>query len=415
MALGLASFFNDTATELAYWILPLFLAGPLGAGAAALGWIEGIAEACASFARVLSGWWSDRVGRRKPFVVAGYLVANSVKPLLAWTTSVLQVLAIRTTDRFSKGIRTAPRDAMLAESADQARRGAAFGFRQAMDSAGAIVGPLVAFLLLRHHFDLRTIFLLAAIPGALSIVVAVTLVRETGAGRLSGGRAQGPAPTNAKGAASPPEGRTQESAPTSATNGWQTPTTSRLHSTSALPPQFRWLLLAVAVFALGNSSDLFLVLRAQQFGIVAGAPLLGLVFNVTYTALAWPMGRLSDRLPRKWLLAGGYLVFALVYAGFARLDAAWQAWALFAFYGLYYALAEGVLKAMVADVVAPNARGRAYGILATVNGALVLAASLITGQLWERFGPAVPFTLSASLAVLAALLVLFSSTTDEHG
>jgi len=382
VALGLASFFNDTATELAYWILPMFLAGSLGAGAAALGWIEGIAEACASFARVLSGWWSDRVGRRKPFVVAGYLVANAVKPLLALATSVFQVLAIRTADRFSKGIRTAPRDAMLAESADSARRGAAFGFRQAMDSAGAIAGPLVAFLLLQRAFDLRSIFLVAAIPGALSILVALTLVRETGAGR-----AQKPAPTDAESVA-------------------PLPTAGLPHSGGPLPAQFRWLLLAVGVFALGNSSDLFLVLRAQQFGIGAAAPLLGLVFNFTYTALAWPLGRLSDRLPRKWLLAGGYLVFALVYGCFAQLQSAWQVWALFAVYGLCYALVEGVLKAMVADIVPARARGRAYGILATVNGSLLLAASLLTGQLWERFGAVVPFTLSASLAALAALLIL---------
>ena len=373
-ALGFASFFNDTATELAYWLLPLFLVGTLGAGPAALGWIEGVAEACANFSRLLSGWWTDRVGRRKPFVVAGYVVANAVKPLLALAATTLQVLAIRSTDRFSKGIRTAPRDAMLAESVEQVRRGSAFGFRQAMDSAGAIVGPLVALLLLRHHFELRTIFLLAAIPGALSVLVVVGLVRETGAGRRQ-------APQPAGHAVSP--------------------------SSARLPRRFRWLLVAVAVFALGNSSDLFLVLRAHQLGMTAWAPALGLVFNLTYTSLAWPLGHLSDRVPRKWLLAGGYIVFACVYAGFALVEARWQVWTLFAFYGLYYALSEGVLKAMVADVVPPQLRGRAYGVLASVNGSLVLAASLITGQLWERFGPTVPFALSASLGMLGALLVLF--------
>ena len=372
-ALGFASFFNDTASELAYWILPLFLTGPLGAGAAALGWIEGIAEACASFGRLLSGWWTDRVGRRKPFVVVGYLVANAVKPLLALATTPLQVLAIRTADRSSKGIRTAPRDAMLAESAHQARRGSAFGFRQAMDSAGALVGPLLALLLLRYHFDLRTIFLLAAFPGALSVLVVLGLVRETGAGRRQ-------APKPAEPAVSP--------------------------SSEPLPRRFRWLLLAVAVFALGNSSDMFLVLRAQQLGMGAWAPALGLVLNLTYTSLAWPLGRLSDLLPRTWLLASGYLVFASVYAGFALVQDSRRVWALFAFYGVYYALSEGVLKAMVADMVPAHLRGRAYGILAAVSGCLVLAASLIAGHLWERFGPAVPFALSASLGMLGALLVL---------
>ena len=381
-ALGFASFFNDTATELAYWLLPLFLVGTLGAGPAALGWIEGIAEACANFSRLLSGWWTDRVGRRKPFVVAGYVLANAVKPLLALAATTLQVLAIRTTDRFSKGIRTAPRDAMLAESVEHARRGSAFGFRQAMDSAGAIVGPLVAFLLLRHHFELRTIFLLAAIPGALSVLVVVGLVRETGTGRK-----QAPKPAGLA----------------------VTPSSERL------PRRFRWLLVAVGVFALGNSSDLFLVLRAHQLGMMAWAPALGLVFNLTYTLLAWPLGHLSDRLPRRWLLAGGYLVFGCVYAGFALVQARWQVWALFAVYGLYYALSEGVLKAMVADVVSPQLRGRAYGILAAVNGSLVLAASMITGQLWERFGPAVPFALSATLGTLGALLVLFLRLDGGEG
>ena len=368
VALGFTSFFNDSASELAYWILPLFVAGPLGAGAAALGWIEGVAEGTASFARLFSGWWSDRLGRRKPLVVAGYVVANAVKPLLAFTTNTLQVLAIRAADRFAKGTRTAPRDAMLAESADPARRGAAFGFRQAMDSAGAIVGPLAAFLLLQQHVDLRTIFLLAAIPGAVSVLLVLFVVRETGAGRAAG------------------------------------PTLAR--PSTPLPSQFWWLLIAVAVFAIGNSSDLFLVLRAQQFGIRESAPLLGLVFNASYTLLAWPLGRLSDRLPRKWLLAAGYLVFSAVYAGFAMLRTSGLVWGLFVFYGLYYALAEGVLKALVADLVPPQSRGRAYGTLAGVYGALVLTASLITGQLWEKFGAAVPFRISSGLAALAAVLVL---------
>ena len=370
MVLGWTSLFNDTATEAAYWILPAFLTGPLGAGAAALGWIEGLAEGCASFARLLSGWWTDRVQRRKPFVVAGYVAANVAKPLLALAASPLHVLAIRVSDRISKGVRTAPRDAMLAESAEAAHRGAAFGFRQAMDSAGAVLGPLAAFLLLRQHFDLRTIFALAALPGAVCIFLVFAVVRETGTGIR-------PPPHSAL----------------------RTP-----HS--ALPQSFRRLLLAVGIFAIGNSSDLFLVLRAQGLGLGAYAPLLGLVFNVTYTLLAWPFGRLSDRLPRKSLLAAGYVVFAGVYAAFAWVHAAWQVWLLFALYGGYYALTEGVMKAMVADAVEPESRGRAYGMLAAVYGALVLAASLITGQLWQRFGPALPFTVSALLALIAAATVL---------
>ncbi len=406
-ALGLTSFFNDTATELAYWIVPAFLAGPLGAGPAALGWIEGLAEGTASFARLLSGWWTDRVGLRKPFVTFGYVLANAVKPLLAWAVSPVQVLAVRISDRFSKGIRSAPRDAMLAESVPAARRGSAFGFRQAMDSAGAIVGPLAAFLLLRQHVDLRTIFLFAAIPGA-ACVAMLFFVRETGrrkhrvpssefrgtrtddrvrgadarSGALAGGRASDGGPGGAL-----PNGRASDG--------------SVLGNRDYVK-----LLIATSVFAIGNSSDLFLVLRSQQFMAMKWAPMLGLVFNASYTALAWPAGHLSDRIPRKWLLAGGYLVFAGVYAGFATMGAAWQAWLLFATYGLYYGLSEGVLKAMIADVVPPEVRGNAYGIQATLYGALVLAASLVTGYLWQRLGPTIPFALSAGCALLAAVLVI---------
>jgi MFS family permease len=376
VALGLTSFFNDSATELAYWILPAFIAGPLHAGPAALGWIEGLAEGTASISRLLSGWWTDRVGRRKPFVLFGYLLANVVKPLLAFVVSPLQVLAIRVGDRFAKGIRGAPRDAMLAESTGAATRGAAFGFRQAMDSAGAIVGPLAAFLLLSRHFDIRTIFLLAAIPGTIAVLLVLLAVRETG---HAGVTPVSQAPPNQPAARQPSPLQVR----------------GYLH-----------LLIAVSVFAIGNSSDLFLVLRAQQFMSTSWAPMLGLVFNASYTALAWPAGRLSDYVPRKWLLASGYFVFAGVYAGFAMLGAAWQAWLLFVLYGLYYGLSEGVLKAMIADLVPRETRGHAYGIQATLYGILVLLASLITGYLWKQFGAAIPFSVSAACALVAACLVL---------
>ena len=365
LGLAAASFFNDTATEIAYWILPLFLTRHLGVGAVALGWIEGMAEGMTSFARLLSGHWTDRVGRRKPFVVTGYIVSNVAKPLLALVTAVGQVAAIRTTDRLAKGFRTPPRDAMLAESIQAGARGSAFGFRQAMDSAGALAGPLLAFWLLARGFGLRAIFAAAAIPGMLSILTVIFAVRETGSAERSGERTE----------------------------------------KVALGPRYHRLLLAVGLFALANSSDLFLVLRAQGFGIVQ-PPLLGLVFNLSYTALAWPCGKLSDRLPRRWLLATGYAVFAAVYLGFARAGSARQIWLLFAFYGVYYALSESVLKALVADIVPRASRGRAYGLLAALYGVLVVGASVLTGQLWQHFGAQVPFYLSAVLAMLAALLVL---------
>ena len=251
-AFGLTSLFNDTASEMAYWILPAFLTS-IGAGPATLGLIEGIAESVASFAKLFSGYLTDRVRHRKPLVIFGYTVANVIKHLLAITQAWWQVLFIRFGDRLAKGVRGAPRDVMLAESVDKAKLGSAFGLLQAMDSAGAIVGPLIALLLL-GSIGLRGVFLVAAIPGALAIIIVVLYALETG------GRAKGEAQ-----AAKP----------------------SAEASSARLPGAFYYVLVVVALFSLGNSSDMFLVLRAQAAGIpVRHAPLLGLVFNATYTAFS---------------------------------------------------------------------------------------------------------------------------------
>jgi MFS family permease len=376
-AFGATSFLNDTASEMAYWVLPAFLAS-LGAGPAQLGIIEGIAESVASFAKLFSGYLADRVRRRKPIVVAGYVVANAVKPLLALTTSWWQILAIRFADRFSKGIRGTARDVMVAESQAESRLGSAYGLIQAMDSAGAIAGPLIALLLLRHY-GFRGIFWAAGIPGFLCIVVAMLGIRETKAARAFDG--------------SKPEAETMTSSSRS----------------SRLPRGFYFVLLAVTLFSLGNSSDMFLVLRAQSIGIPAiQAPLLGLVFNITYTLFSWPAGHLSDRLSRRAMAAGGYLVFAAVYLVFAIAPSTLAIWLTMASYGLFYALTNPVLKALVVETVTPEVRGRALGVYFFVTSVAALLASVITGELWKQYGPRVPFFLSAGIAGVSAVLLLAS-------
>jgi MFS family permease len=372
---GATSLLNDTASEMAYWVLPAFLK-TLGAGPMQLGIIEGLAESLASFAKLFSGYLADRLPRRKPMVVAGYAIANVAKPFLAVASQWWQVLAIRVADRLAKGVRGAPRDVMLAESVAKERHGSAFGLLQAMDTAGAIVGPLLALWLLLRH-DLRTVFLWAAVPGLLSIVVVWLFARET---RKS-----------------------------------ETPATASANATNLFTPRawgslggrFYYLMLAIGLFSLGNSSDMFLVLRAQDVGITAAqAPLLGLVFNLVYTATSWPAGKLSDKVSKPILAGLGYLVFAAVYFVFAQAPSRTAIWLMMGFYGLFYSLTNPVLRALIASTIAPELRGRAFGLFYFVTSVTALLASLITGELWSRFGAALPFYLSSGMAALAAAMLV---------
>ena len=380
---GITSFFNDTATEMAYWVLPAFLIS-LGAGPAQLGLIEGIAESVASFAKLFSGYLTDRLDRRKPLVVAGYAVANGVKPLLAVTTSWWQVLLIRFSDRLAKGVRDAPRDVMVAESVAKDRLGSAYGLIQSLDSAGAIAGPLAALALMRY--GIRSVFWAAAVPGLLAVLVALFGIRETTNSRSS--RKAGKA------------GR---------------PTSDKLSTRQALPRVFYMFLVAVALFSIGNSSDMFLVMRAQHVGIgVRMAPLLGLVFNITYTLGSWPAGWLSDRVSRRWIAATGYLIFAAVYFVFGLAPSTLAIWLAMAVYGSYYAFTQPVLKALVVESVPQEIRGSALGIYFFVTSVATLAASLITGGLWKLFGAGVPFFLSAGLATVSAIILTFMSKHTLH-
>jgi len=388
---GLTSFFNDTATEMAYWVLPAFLVS-LGAGPAQLGVIEGVAESVASFAKLFSGYLTDRIERRKPLVVAGYFVANAVKPLLAIVTSWWHILLIRFSDRLAKGVRGAPRDVMVAESVGKERLGAAYGLIQSLDSAGAIAGPLLALFLLAR-FGIRNVFLAAAVPGALSVIVALLGIRET-------------------------KNPQQEPKKAVAVSQQQREVRHPLAAqATGLSPSFYIVLAAVTLFSLGNSSDMFLVMRAQNVGIsVSLAPLLGLVFNVTYTLGSWPAGWFSDHFSRRWIAAMGYLIFAGTYFVFALAPSTLAIWITMAVYGIYYALTQPVLKALVVETVAQEIRGRALGIYFFATSVATLAASLITGELWKYYGPSLPFYVSAGLAVLsAAILALRPIAGNQTG
>jgi len=377
---GVTSFLNDTATEMAYWILPAFIAS-LGAGPAKLGIIEGIAESVASFAKLFSGYLSDHVARRKPIVVGGYLVANAVKPLLALVSSWGQILGIRFADRFAKGVRGTARDVMVADSVGKASIGSAYGLIQAMDSAGAIAGPLLALALI-GHFGMRGVFAWAAAPGALCILVAWLGIREA---RRDSSQLSVVSPRSSKSEASGAPG----------------------HLRVRLPFGFYYVLAVVALFSLGNSSDMFLVLRAGNVGIPASqSPLLGLVFNVTFTFASWPAGKFSDRFSRSTIAAAGYGVFAVVYFVFALAPSRKAIWLAMAFYGLFYALTNPVLKALVVESVGSEVRGRALGIYFFVTSITTLLASVITGSMWKVYGAGMAFYLSAGIAAVSAVGLL---------
>ncbi|MGD1104245.1 MAG: MFS transporter [Terriglobia bacterium] len=372
--LAWVAFFNDTSTEMSYWLLPQFLVTALGAPPMAFGFIEGAAETIASFSRLLSGWLSDFLGRRKPLAAAGYTLANIVKPLLAVTHSWKQVFWIRFADRAAKGFRAAPRDALMADSVDAAHRGAGFGLRQAMDTAGAIVGPLSALLFLRLFAgNIRDVFWMAAIPGLACILLAWFAVKEVR--RPANASAHSPRPAE---------------------------------RSNRLPRgKLVLILAAVGLFSLGNSSDLFLVLRAQNLGMKAWtAPALGLLFNLVYASLSWPAGKLYDRVSRRALIVAGYLVYAVVYAGFAWLRTPQLVWFLFAVYGTYYALTEGVMKAWIADLAPAESRASIFGVFNWVVGVAAFPASLMAGWIWQRYSPAAPFAVSSLLALLAGLMLL---------
>jgi MFS family permease len=370
IALGAVSLLTDFSSEMIYPLLPVFLTTTLGAGPAALGIIEGVAETTASLLKLFSGAWSDRTGRRKPLVVAGYGLSAAMRPLVGFATGWGHVLAVRFSDRIGKGIRSSPRDALIAGSVSAQDRGRAFGLQRAMDHMGAVVGPLVAFLLLSGAgLSLRTVFFLSAIPGVAAVAALLLFVREPG----------GPIPAHAG---------------------------ARLLD-GQLPPAFRRYLLVVCLFTLGNASDAFLILRAVETGVpVAYVPLLWGAFHVVKSSLSMPAGILSDRWDRKKVVVAGWIVYAATYAAWGLVSGpAWMV-GLFLVYGIYAAATEGVERALVADFVPAERRGTAYGWFHLAVGVSALPASVLFGFLYKWYGAQAAFGVSAALAVAASALLL---------
>jgi MFS family permease len=373
--MGVVSLLTDASSEMVYPVLPLFLANVLGAPVAAIGLIESLAEAAASFMKLGSGWLSDRVGRRKPLVAVGYTLSNLVKPVLALTQSWPSVLALRVTDRLGKGVRTAPRDALIAESSPPEVRGRSFGVHRALDTIGAAIGPFVAWLVLTLDpgpSGYRTIFAVSAIPGTLAIIVVLLAVRDTG---------------------------------------------KRLPKAQATRLSFRGFSKPLAVFTaisfvfgLANSSDAMLILRAQDLGASAALiPLMYVLFNLTGALLAAPFGARSDRVGRRRMLVFGFSGYALVYLGFALAHSPLTPWLLFALYGIPYAATEGMTRAYVVDLAGPDRCGTALGGYTFVLGLAALPSSALAGLLWDTMSHAAPFAVSAGLMGTSALVLVTAS------
>jgi len=372
VALGIVSFFTDLSSEMIYPLLPAFLTTVLGAGAIALGVIEGVAESTAALVKVLSGLWADRQRRRMPLIVAGYGLAGLVRPLIGLAAGWSFVLAMRFLDRIGKGLRTSPRDALIADVTEPGQRGAAYGFHRAMDHGGAVVGPLVAAGLLAFtSVSLRDVFLLAAIPAAVTMLVLVLGVRERAVARPPGVRA-------------------------ASFTGWR-----------ELGRDFRLVLLAVLVFTLGNSTDAFLLLRLSDAGLPAAwVAALWSSHHVVKMVSTYVGGRLSDVAGRRRLILVGWLVYAAVYLLFALVESSAGLIAVFLVYGLYFGLTEPSERAWVADLAPTHRRGAAFGYYHGAIGLGALPASLLFGVLWHLAGAAVAFATGAALASAAAGILL---------
>ncbi|MEW5718685.1 MAG: MFS transporter [Chloroflexota bacterium] len=381
-AVSATSFFMDISSEMVINILPLFLANVLGVKTNIIGVIEGLAETTASLLKIFSGWLSDKLRARKWLAVSGYALSAIVKPFFYFATTWEMVAGARWADRVGKGIRTAPRDALVADSIDAKQRGLAFGFNRAADTAGAMIGILIALAVVwfaqqgtvaLHEDTFRTIVLISIAPAFLAVLALALIARDA---PIAGERA--------------------------------TPK----FAFKSLGKPFMILMLIVCFFELGNSSDAFLVLRAQNLGLnVVGVLAMLVVFNLVYSLLSIPAGGLSDRIGRHGVIIGGWLMYAVVYLGFALADSAWQVFALYAVYGIYYGVAYGTTKALVADLVPENLRGTAYGTYNAVLSIIAFPASVLAGVLWQGvgawngFGAAAPFYFGAAMSLIGAVML----------
>jgi MFS family permease len=381
-AVSVTSFFMDISSEMVINLVPLFLSNVLGTGTAVIGLIEGVAEATASLLKVFSGWMSDKLQARKWLAVSGYGLSTLAKPFFYFAASWQAVLAVRWADRVGKGVRTAPRDALVADSIDDEQRGLAFGFHRAADTGGAVIGLLIALGVVwaaqssavelgRSTF--QVVVLVSLVPAALAVLSLAIGSRDVSV-------------------------TTQRQRPAITFRGLGRP--------------FLIFLVIVGLFDLGNSSDAFLVLRAQERGLsLIGIMAMLVTFNLIYALVSTPAGSLSDRIGRKKIIVGGWLAYAAIYLGFGLAQTGWHVWLLYALYGVYYGLAYGTAKALVADIVPAELRGTAYGTYNATLAMLDLPASLIAGLLWQGagawpgFGPSAPFLFGAVLALIAALLM----------
>jgi MFS family permease len=394
ISLGLTSFFNDTASEMIYPLLPVFLAIQLGAGPAGLGLVEGVAETTSSVLKYYSGWLSDRWRKRKPIFVFGYLFSNIVRPLTGIVTSWWHVFLLRFADRVGKGLRTAPRDALLADSATEKHRALAFSFHRAMDHSGALVGPIIAWLLMaKFGMGYREVFLCSAIPGIFVILTVIFLVRE----RISAVDAQGAIVSKKD---KVPEKKSDIKVGSFSRNSLQSSKEMKLHKS------FYQYLFIIIIFTLGNSSDAFLLLLAQNKGIdLALLPILWSVLHISKMMFSFLGGWLGDRWSKRGIITAGWLVYGMVYLGFAFSSSTAHIWALFVIYGIYFGFTEGSEKALVADFVPAERYGRAYGLYNLAVGIGALPASLIFGFLWQVFGHKTAFIAGATLSIIAAVLL----------
>ncbi len=369
--IGLISFLNDAASEMVYPLMPLYLAAVLMAGPKALGIIEGIAEASSSIFKLVSGAIVDRTKKAKPWIILGYVLAGFSRPLIAIANSWLWVVAIRFTDRMGKGLRTSPRDALLAETVPENQRGVTFGLHRSMDNAGAVIGPLLAAFLLAQGMPIREIFVWAIVPAVIAIVLALYI--------------QEPSQANAM------------------------PSYRFSWSLQGMPTEFKRYLLVAGIFALGNSSDMFLLLRAKELGVPQEQiPLLWAAISLITTIFGTPLSALSDTMGRKRFILIAWLAFALFYIGMGLPSASiYQVFGLFIVYGLFKAAIEGVEKALVADLAPKGLTGTAFGWFNLINGLMLLPASIIFGWIYESVSPMYAFMFSGSCAITAFFLMAF--------
>lgn len=372
---GLTSFFTDTSTKMVYSVMPLFLLS-IGASKTTISLIEGIAESTASLLKAISGYWSDKIGKNKPFMIIGYGITAIITPLYALARIPIQILFFRFFERIGKGLRAAPRDSLISGSIKKNEAGKTFGFQKAMDNSGAIVGPLIAFLLLSFFpLNYTNIFLLATIPAILGVITIVIFIKEAKAEKKE--------------------------------------TTNKI-SLKQLPKKFYFFLIIIFVFTLGNSADALLLVKTSETGIDKSyIPFMYMIFNTVSVLLAIPIGKLSDKIGREKLIIFGFLVYAIVYYFFGRFNSINIFIFLFMLYGFYSALTDGSQKAMISDIVSKDLKGTGFGIYHAVLGITLLPASLIAGLLYDKVNSNAPFYFGSVMALIATVLMIIFTILDK--